>query len=282
MNVEDESAEGHRLARMLAAFHALWRRRRVIAWATLTGALVGIAYAMLAPKIFASRAVIYPKEISATSEKSLGASLGAGLNPLTGISHINRVGVVVNSPELAVSVLRRDSVLPLLFPDWWDASAKRWKQGAPSELDGQEALRRVLFTRVDSYKLTLEVGVRAGNAEAAYRILSAYLEALNARLKETVIRDAEANRQYLESQLAKTYDPWIREKIQELILRQVETGMLLNANAFEVLEGPTYPRLRESPVRKRIVVLWTLAAFLISCAGVLAAPALREAASARP
>jgi LPS O-antigen subunit length determinant protein (WzzB/FepE family) len=267
---------------MLAAARIVWRRRRIVALVTLTSALIGTAYALLAPPVFVSRAIIYPKEISATSEKSvLGVGLGGVLNPLAGISHLNRVGVVVNSPELAATVLKREGMLPLLFPDWWDSSAKRWKEGAPTELDGQEALRKAVFTKIDSYKLTLEISVRARDAGTAYRIQKEYLERLNDRLKEAVIRDAEANREYLERQLSKTYDPWIREKIQELILRQVETGMLLNANAFEVLEGPTYPKLRESPVRKRIVLTWAAVGFVLSCMGILGAASLRGAAPRR-
>jgi hypothetical protein len=268
--------EEGRLQRMLSLGRVLWRARRIVVLGTVAAALIGGAYALLAPKVFVSRAVIYPKEISATTDKQLlGLGLGAGLNPLAGISHLNRVDIVVNSPELAIAVLRKEGILPLLFPDWWDASAKRWKQGAPTDLDGQEALRKALFTKVDSYKLTLELRVSSRDAGVSYRIMRAYLEALNERLKETVVSDADANRQYLESQLSKTYDPWIREKIQDLILRQVETGMMLNANAFEVLEGPVYPKLRESPVRKRIVMIWTAAGFAIACAGVLVVAALR-------
>jgi LPS O-antigen subunit length determinant protein (WzzB/FepE family) len=279
--VDDEG----RVARLLTLAARLWDRRKAIAAGTAAGALLAVAYALLAPEIFVSRAIIYPKEISATTERSLlGVGLGGVLNPLAGVSHLNRVDIVLKSPELATAVLRREGMLPLLFPDWWDPSAGRWKEGSPSEFDGLEALRRALFTRVDSYKLTLEIRVRAGDAKTAHGILRGYLDALNERMKEAVIRDADANREYLELQLSKTYDPWIREKIQQLILRQVETGMLLNANAFEVLEGPSYPRLRESPVRKRIVLLAASTAFALSCGGVLLAASGRgwRAAARRP
>lgn len=268
--------EEDRLARVLSLSRRLWRARRVIVLGTLTGMLAGIAYSLLAPEVFVSRAIIYPKELSATSEKSLlGVGLGNALNPIAGVSHLNRVDILVKSPELAAIVLRNKEVLPALFPEWWDSAGGRWLGNPPSTLDGLEALRGALHTKVDAYKLTLEIHMRAGDAKTAHLLLGAYLAALNERLKESVIRDADANREYLESQLSRTYDPWIREKIQQLILRQVETGMLLNANAFEILEGPLYPRLRESPQRKRIVLLASVAALALSCAGVLGVAAWR-------
>jgi LPS O-antigen subunit length determinant protein (WzzB/FepE family) len=106
--------------------------------------------------------------------------------------------------------------------------------------------------------------------------LGGYLKALNERMKQTVIRDAEANQEYLESQLVRTYDPWIKDKIQQLILSQIEKGMLLNANAFEVLVEPTLPRDRESPRRVRVVLSFGSLAFILSCGTVLLAAAVRN------
>ncbi len=275
-SAEEPGGDRARLFRLIALARTLWRARRLVAVVTLAGALLGAGYSLMAPEVFVSRAIIYPKEISATSEKSLlGVGLGSALNPLAGVSHLNRVDILVNSPELAAMVLGRPGIAAALFPEWWDSAAGRWRDKEPTSLDGQTALQRALYTKVDSYKLTLELRARANDAKGAHLILSAYLDALNERMKETVIRDAEANREYLEAQLSRTYDPWIREKIQQLILRQVETGMLLNANAFEILEGPLHPRLRESPRRKRIVLFSAAVAFAASCAWVLAAAAIR-------
>ena len=265
------------MERILLLFRKFSQERRTLLVGTFAGMLVGIAYSLWVPEVFVSKAIIYPKEISATSEKSLlGVGLGNALNPLAGISHLNRVDILLNSPELAAAVLSRDGVLAVLFSSWWDSTSGNWKGESPSILDGQKALGNALYTKVDSYRLTLELRVRAGDAKAAHLILGAYLDALNERMKERVIRDAEANREYLESQLSRTYDPWIREKIQQLMLRQVETGMLLNANAFEVLEGPLYPHLRESPRRKRIVLFSAALALVLSCGWVLVVTALRR------
>jgi uncharacterized protein involved in exopolysaccharide biosynthesis len=269
--------EQNRLTRLLGLVGHLWDRKIIVALCTLAGALAGLAYALLAPEIFVSSAIVYPKEISATTTRSLlGSGFGAALDPLTGVGHLSRIEIVLKSPELAATVIEEEKLLPELLPARWDAAAKRWKGAAPSASDGVRRLQNRLSTRVSAYKMTLEVKVRAGDPGTAHRILCAYLEALNERIKENVIHDAAANRTFLESQLVKTYDPWIRDKIQQLILNQIETGMLLNANGFEVLEGPIYPRMRESPLRRQIVLLSAAVAFALACAGVLLAAAIRN------
>jgi LPS O-antigen subunit length determinant protein (WzzB/FepE family) len=269
--------EETRLARMLALGAHLWSRKRVIAIGTLAGAVLGAVYALLAPDVFVSSAVIYPKEISADVDRSmLGSGFGKTLNPLAGVSHLNRVEIILNSPELAMTVIREQSLLPVLFPGRWDAAQKRWKDVEPAVHEGIGPLTSLLSTRVDSYKLILEVRTRAGDAKTAHRLLGGYLKALNERMKQTVIRDAEANQEYLESQLVRTYDPWIKDKIQQLILSQIEKGMLLNANAFEVLVEPTLPRDRESPRRVRVVLSFGSLAFILSCGTVLLAAAVRN------
>ncbi|MCD6025407.1 MAG: hypothetical protein K0Q91_2323 [Fibrobacteria bacterium] len=109
----------------------------------------------------------------------------------------------------------------------------------------------------------------------AFDIVQAYLKGLNERLKENVIHNAMANRDFLEAQMDRTADPVSREKIQDLIIRETESAMLLNANAFDLLEAPEVPILRDTPKRKRIVMIALVSGFVISCLGVLASLALR-------
>jgi LPS O-antigen subunit length determinant protein (WzzB/FepE family) len=280
---EDDNRRGDILFRLLGLGELLWASRGVVALGTAVGILLGVAYALLAPKVYMSNAVIYPKEVSAGTETSLlGGRLSGTLNSLSGVSNLHRVDIVLKSPELAEVVIREQELLPKLLPERWDAATGQWKGEPPALHEGAKILRQRISTHVNAYKLTLEIKVRAGDAGVAHGILRGYLEALNERMKLSVIRDAEANRKYLEAQLEKTYDPWTRDKIQQLILRQMETGMMLNANAFEVLEGPVYPRLRERPVRTRIVVGAAIAAFMLACAGVLVAAALHNWRSTLP
>ncbi len=274
--------EADRLTRMFLIGQHLWKQKKILLLGTVIGAVAGLLYGLLAPPVYMARAIIYPKEISATPDTTLGSGCSGALNPLSGVSHLNRVEVVLNSPELAETVIRKENLLALYFPEYWDAAKHDWKLREPPISFGVTPLKAALSTRVDTYKLTMEIKVRARDAGTAHRILKAYLEALNERLKQTVVRDANANKEFLESQLEKTYDPWIREKIQQLILRQVETGMMLNANAFEILDGPEYPHIRESPHRKHLLIIFSALGFAISCLGILFIVAVKNGRETAP
>jgi uncharacterized protein involved in exopolysaccharide biosynthesis len=265
---------------MLRALAFLWGRKYLIAIGTLTAAVIGVGYSLVATPVYSTRAVIYPKEVSVSPDKPSMGGIGAALNPLAGTSHLNRVDLVLNSRELARKVILANDLLPVLLPEIWDEDKRAWTERVDSGafLYGATGrLQRMLSTKPDVYKMTIEVRVNAPTAEFSYRLLNAYLEALNEKTKENVIRGAEANREFLETQMSLTVDPQTREKIQELILREVETSMLLSANAFDLLEVPERSYGRESPKRKRIVLLSLLLGFVASCLAVLAAKTVMDA-----
>ena len=240
---------------------------------TLLLTLVGLAYSLLAPKVYMVRAVIYPQDVSASNDKPAFGGLSGALNPLIGAGHLNRVEIILKSRELARQVIFKNHLIPVLFPGDWSPS----KEADPATINsGINRLHRMVSTKVDVYKVTLEIKTQANDAKVAFRITQAYLEALNERMKENVVRNADENRDFLETQMSRTADPWSKEKIQELIIREIERTMLLNANAFEVLEAPEVPLMREAPKRKQIVMMSALLGFLVSCGGLLAARALRN------
>jgi uncharacterized protein involved in exopolysaccharide biosynthesis len=262
--------EKKQAVRILLTLAYLWRRKHWLALGTVAATVAGVIYASFAPQVFVAKAVIYPKEISANTEKPLLGGGLAALSPLMGTSHLNRVEILLNSRALSAQAILGNDLLPLLFPERWDSGQKKWSGGKPSIDEGVGVLQGKLSTKVDVYKMVVEVAVRADDPRRALRILKAYLKALNERLKEGVVRDAVANKNFLEGQLARTYDPSTKEKIQQLIINQVETTMLLNANAFEVLDGPEAPPGRESPKRKRVVLTAALLGFILSVFALLA------------
>lgn len=274
----EPSYEPSYTARFLSALEYLWKRKVVLVSGTALAALAGLAYALLAPPVYQSRALIYPQDVAASSDKPAFGGFSGALNPMLGVSHLSRVEVLLNSRETARQVILRNRLIPVLFPGKWESAGQ---ENSPSNLDnGIHKLQKMVSTRADVYRMTLEIRTLAGDAGLAHQITRAYLDVLNDRLKANVVGNAEANREFLEVQMARTVDPWSKEKIQELIIREMERAMLLNASAFEVLEAPEKPLLRESPKRKRILALSILLGFAASCLAVLSIRAFRGARSA--
>jgi LPS O-antigen subunit length determinant protein (WzzB/FepE family) len=260
-------------AKLFIALGLLWRRKGWIILGTLAVTAAAAAYSLMAPKIYVSRAVIYPQDISANADKSGMNGLSGALNPVQGMSHLNRVELIVRSREMARQVLLKNDFMSWLYP------GRAKTQGAPTREQLNEAtgkLRDMVSTQVDVYKMTLEIKASAGDPQFAFRIAQGYLDGLNDRMKQNVIRNADANKEFLEKQMDRTVDPWAREKIQQLIIREIDTSMLLNANGFEILEAPEVAPARESPRRKRIVLLAAVLGLLGSCLAVLLLNAARD------
>jgi len=264
--------------KVLIAARLLWKRKWTVAGGTALVTLLGLAYALLTPPVFVVSAVIYPQDVSASTDKPVLGSLSGALNPLQGVGHLNRVEILLNSREMARRVILKNRLMPALFPASWDASKPPSPgETSPSSLfSGIQVLEGMVSTQVDVYKMTLVLTVRARDPQLAFKVAQAYLAGLNERSKETVVENAEENRAFLESQMDRTTDPSTREKIQDLIIREIETSMLLNANAFEMLEAPELPLYREFPKRKKIVLGSMLLGFAVSCLGVLGAHAGRN------
>ena len=112
-NPENSESETNHLFKLFIAFRYIWRRKWIIAAGTVTFIALGTVYAVLAPHVYVASAVIYPQDISATADNSgIRGGLGA-LNPVLGISQLNRVEVLLKSREIARRVLIKERLLPV-------------------------------------------------------------------------------------------------------------------------------------------------------------------------
>jgi len=71
-------------------------------------------------------------------------------------------------------------------------------------------------------------------------------------------RVATINQKYLEEQLGKTADPFIKQKIYNLIAQQLETSMMAEVKenfAFKVIDPPKVPDKKIKPKRTQMVLL---------------------------
>src|SRR5690606_33743658 len=134
-------AGGIRFSQVMALLRQVRDGWRLLALGTALAGLAGVAAALLAPHVYLSRAVIFPKEVAATPDRNaFGGGLAAALNPRTGVSHLNRMQVVLKSRALAERVVTAEGMLPALYPDLWDASRRAWREGKRPSVN--DAVRR--------------------------------------------------------------------------------------------------------------------------------------------
>jgi uncharacterized protein involved in exopolysaccharide biosynthesis len=259
----------------------LWFHRKPMAYWVLFVTLLGVAYALLAKPVYESQATIAQREADdGRGMARFFSQLGGGVGAIAaqfggGGGDLEKTSLILKSNDLAEAVITRHNLLPVLYPKAWDSARHKWKQKNPRKQPtlrkGAKLLReRYLQVTVDAKKGVLVIKLTASKDTLARQMVEYYLEALNDRVREDVLKGAGKDREYLEEQLGTISDPYLREKLQDLIAAQIEKSMLVRTEAFDVIERPLVPLLKSSPKRTRVVAIAFLFGVMTACAGVFA------------
>lgn len=277
MELNTETLNGQGIINLLRYW---WEKRILISIGTLIFGIFGIAIGILSNPVYRSQAVIAMKEQQGQSNTSSLLSQLGGIGGLVasqlgvGGSNLDRLEIMARNRDVIAQAINRDNLLPVFFPEEWDMEKKAWKdsQKIPSLRMGIEFMRNnVLTIETNEKKKMLTVTIDAPDSLLAFRMLSGYLEELNRKIVEEGRLEAKTNIEYIQNQMQQTQDPLLREKFNQLIAMEVEKSMLINIKAFDVLEAPVVPLMRESPKRKRILLTSLFGGFifiLVSFAGV--------------
>jgi capsular polysaccharide biosynthesis protein len=260
---------------------AFWKFKMWILAGTVLAGIIAVYLAMTARPVYQAKAVIAQKESDKSGGNANVLSKLGGLGGLMGgqlgggNTTLDRIEVILRGHELADSVITKNNLMPKLFPDLWDASAGAWKVKDPSKIPdlrkGIDLLsNQILGVAVDTRKNMITVSASIYDSLLVKQIVDFYLDALNEKLFMDVKKDAETNRDYLESQLANVSDPMIREKISNMIGFEIEKYMLVSSKSIEVLDRPVVPLERSAPLRKKMVAMGLLIGFFLSTFAVFA------------
>lgn len=260
---------------LFEVFSEVWRNRKHIVVGTAVFTLIGVLYALFSQPIFRAETIIAPKESqkgggSATLLSQFGGFGGMMATQLgIGNNSLDRLEISLKGRELAGKVIQANNLMPILYANRWDRKSNGWKTGDSSKIptirNGIEKVRtQWLGVGVNKKNNTLTFSVEVGNPVLAEKIVSSYLVMLNEKIRDDIIRDAQANREYLEKNLSQTMDPAVRDKIQNIIAGELERMMLVNSQSFDILEKPVVPTLPVKPKKRRTVVLLFLVGLFFS------------------
>ena len=260
-------------------FLILWDHKAWIIGCTSAITLIGLLYASLAEPVYYSEATIALKESGKGNDASrifsqFGGAGGAFASQLgVGNTNLIKITIILQSEELAESVIVKKNLMPLLYRKAWDSNQHTWKtkdpKKAPTLRMGALLLgKRLLQVNADEKKGILRLGVSFFSPSLAKEVVDGYLAELNNRIRLNTTNDADSNRLYLERQLNNISDPVLIEKIQNLISTEIEKSMLMSSRAFEVLENPLVPLNKSYPKRSLYVILSFLVGIVLSVGGV--------------
>ncbi|MEC4686387.1 MAG: Wzz/FepE/Etk N-terminal domain-containing protein [Nitrospirota bacterium] len=299
-NIKSIFPEDEEERTLLDYWRVLVKRKLLIIILVLVSVFATAIISLFETNIYQSKAVIAPVSDKGGKGRRLAAlaSQLSGMPRITlpGSASSSEIIALLNSNILREKIIRKYNLLPVLFDEQWDEGKKEWKkddsfnfnpfkligsivkvirpedkvtsrkeeeEGIPSIWDGLRAFDNMVRVNDNIKNNTIVISVDFYDPEEAAAIVEDFLTTLNSHMSEEAKRVANTNRKYLEDQLKNTSDPFIKQKIYNLIAHQVETSMMAEVKenfAFKVLDPPMVPDRKIKPKRSLMVML----SFLLS------------------
>ena len=263
----------------------LARGWKIVVVVTLLGAAIGVATALLIRPVYRATAVLAPRSEADTA--TLGRSLASQLGGLAGIagslmptgSNQAETIATLRSRALTEKFIVEGNLLPVLFPDQWDATRGRWRGGdarVPTKGDGFRVFDRDIRTVDEDRKTGLvTVSIDWTDPVLAARWANELVARTNATMRLRASAEAEVTLRYLQKELDRTNKVELRTSLFQLVEAQQKTLMLANTRpeyALRVIDPAEPPGYRDRiwPKRPLIAVLGVLLGALLGAAIVLA------------
>ncbi len=234
--------------RLYDFFGALRARLLLIAAISLA---CGIAMTVLAfhmKPVYRGFAVLVPvtsdsNPLTAGLGTSPLAAIGGSISELTGgigegDRETDEARTVLRSREFTESFIKDNNLLPVLFPELWDARAGRWKVGIkkiPSLERGYIEFDKIRKIDVDEESAFITLQIDWTDRVQAAEWVNQMAERLNDVLRGRAIANADASLVYLQKELAHTSDVPTQEAISRLMESEIKKKMLAHVmQEFEI------------------------------------------------
>ncbi|MCX5804732.1 MAG: Wzz/FepE/Etk N-terminal domain-containing protein [Proteobacteria bacterium] len=239
----------------------VWKHKRLIIGIIIVIVFITAIIALLETKIYEANAVIAPAGAKIdTGSLSMAAAQFGLTTPAS--ANVTDILNVLNSNILKERIINKYNLLSLLFKsDAFNGKTEDQKSWA-----GIRALNDILKVNFSSKDNTITISVQHKDPKVASNIVKYTLEELTELISSEAKRVADTNKKYLESQIDKTLDPFIRTKIYSMIAQQIETSMMAEVKenfAFKVIDPPRIPDRAIKPKKLQMVKVSFIASFFL-------------------
>jgi len=248
---------------LLDYWRVIVKHKKLIIWIVEIVVIATAIVSLIMTPIYESKAVIMPVSASA-KEPGLSAMLAVqfGIAPPASPAASEIVNLL-KSNIIREKIINRYNLMPLLL------EKKNLKDKTQNEIlwEAMRTLEKMMMIKYVQKDNIIELSVQYKNPEKAADMVNYTLKELNEYMCSEAKRVADTNRRYLESQVDKVSDPYVKAKIYGLIAQQIETSMLAEAKenfAFKVLDPPKVPDKRVKPKRTQMVLISFVVALFAS------------------
>lgn len=259
----------------------------------LAGAVLGLLLSFTVPDLYTSKVKVSPVSgggMSAMLQQYGGIASLAGLTlPQGGDDDKTKLALAALDSEAFILdfIVSNDLQAGVLAAIDWDSETDQifydaeYSDPEGNLSVGEDASAQILIRErlIEQFKQALGVSedkvsgfitltFTHVSATFAGDVLSLLVSAVNTKLRDTDVGEAEAAITYLEEYVTQVQYAEVKEAVYGLVQSQIETIMLASVRpeyVFRVIDGPSVPTKRASPVRPLYVVL----GFILSVALIL-------------
>ncbi|MDI6744181.1 MAG: Wzz/FepE/Etk N-terminal domain-containing protein [Thermodesulfovibrionales bacterium] len=251
---------------LLDYLRVIQKHKKLIILIVAVALAVSVVKAFLTAPVYEARAVITPalQQRDTFPMAGLAAQIGISAPTPSGVTEIVNL---LNSNILREMIIKRHKLLDVFF-EKDSLSKKSEDERVWAGLRFFQGSMKVNFKQKDNI---VELSMQFKDPRMAAEILNYTLTELNNHMSSEAKRVADTNKKHLESLLNDTADPFIKNKIYNIIVQQIEQSIMAEVKenlAFKVIDPPRVPDQRiNNRRRQKVMVAFATSLF----AGILAA-----------
>lgn len=251
---------------LLDYLRVIQKHKKLIIVIVAIAVAVTVVNALLTVPVYEARAVIAPVSQQRDISPMTGLAAQFGIAAPAPASVTELVNLL-NSNILREKIIKRHNLLAVFF-EKDSLNKKSDNERVWAGLRFFHSAMKVNFKQKDNI---IELSMQFKDPKMATEMVNHTISELTDYMSSEAKRVAETNKKYLESQIDKISDPFIKTKIYSLIAQQIEQSMMAEVKenfAFKVIDPPKVPDQRIKQKRKQMVMI----AFVTSLfAGIFAA-----------
>jgi uncharacterized protein involved in exopolysaccharide biosynthesis len=251
-------------------FAVLLRHRALVFAIVFVCTMIGFTVGMMSKPRFTATTTA----VAAEDESSQSAAAGAlsGLSFLTGKTSGSRQDTAIallSARSTLQQLIVQRNLLPVLFPDKWDAERRSWKQDAapPSLEDGYDRLKGVIKIEQDTVANVIRVSVTWEDAAIAAAWANGLTTLVNQKMQTVAIERSDRMIAYLYSELGKIENRSVQANIANLIEGQIKARMMAKSNsdyALDVIDPALATKTKSSLGKGILMIAGFMIGFLLS------------------
>jgi len=239
---------------LLDYLKVIWKNKIFVTAVVVVVVAATTAVSLFMTPIYEAKAVISPATAKPAEPSGITAIASQFGIASPASSNMSEITNLLKSNILRERILTKYSLFPVLF----SGEPVKWKSEEEKMWAGIRFLETAIRVNPVQKDNMIQITADFKDPRVARDLAGYALAELTEYMSSEARRVAETNKKYLESQLDKTADPFIKAKLYSLIAQQIETSMMAEVKenfAFKIVDPPRVPDKKVRPKRMQMVMI---------------------------